>query len=77
MTDNLLVPNKGFKLYRDKAIWVGTFIGGPLVAGYLIASNYKKLGEDKNAMKCWGYALGSTMILLAIAILISLLASSC
>ncbi|MCU1287907.1 MAG: hypothetical protein JWN60_136, partial [Acidobacteria bacterium] len=25
------------KIYKDKEVWVGTFLGGPLVAGYMIA----------------------------------------
>ncbi len=28
------------KVYTDKMVWVGTFLGGPLVAGYLFASNF-------------------------------------
>ncbi len=31
------------KIYKDKAIWVGTFLGGPLVAGYFFSKNYKTL----------------------------------
>lgn len=33
------------KIYRDKAIWVGTFLGGPLAAGYLIAENFKAFND--------------------------------
>jgi hypothetical protein len=54
MIPDLLSVKTECKLYKDKAIWIGTFIGGPLVAGYLIAENYKKLGQDKNASKSWG-----------------------
>ena len=69
MIPDLLSAKTEFKLYKDKAIWVGTFIGGPLVAGYLIANNYKNLGQDRNASKSWGYSIGSTMILFGLAIL--------
>lgn len=45
MEENVLQPIPTFKLYKDKAIYLGTFIGGPLVAGYLIAENFKQLGQ--------------------------------
>ena len=28
------------KIYNERAIWAGTFIGGPLAGGYLIAENF-------------------------------------
>jgi hypothetical protein len=37
------VPQK--KLYKDIAVRAGTFMGGPIVAGYLIAENFK--GTEK------------------------------
>ena len=42
-----------YKLYKDKVIGPATFFGGPLVAGYLIAENFKKLGETDMARKTW------------------------
>jgi hypothetical protein len=33
------------KIYNTKAIIIGTFLGGPLVAGYFIAENFKAFNE--------------------------------
>jgi hypothetical protein len=33
------------KIYSEKAIRVGTFLGGPIVAGYFIAENFKVFGD--------------------------------
>lgn len=50
------------KIYKDRAIWVGTFLGGPLVAGYLIAENFKAFNEKDKAKKTWIYAIVATVI---------------
>ena len=44
------------KVYKEAAIQIGTFLGGPLVAGYLIATNFKQLGEDEKVKKTWLWA---------------------
>jgi len=49
----LLDPFPSGKVYRDKTIYVGTFLGGPLVAGYLIAQNFKTFNEQDNIKKTW------------------------
>jgi len=51
------------KIYKDNAIWVGTFFGGPLVAGYLIAENFKVFNEVSKAKKTWIYAIIGTMLI--------------
>lgn len=50
------------KIYKDRAIWVGTFLGGPLAAGYLIAENFKVFNEFDNAKKTWMYAILTTIV---------------
>lgn len=50
------------KIYRDRAIWVGTFLGGPLAAGYLIAENFKAFNDTDKAKKTWIYAIISTIV---------------
>jgi hypothetical protein len=52
-------PSK--KIYNGNAVWLGTFIGGPLVAGYLIAENYKVFNEPGKAKKAWVYAILATI----------------
>lgn len=70
MENNILSPRPEFKFYQHTAIYVGTFLGGPLVAGYLISENYKQLGQQKNAEKTWKYAIATTIVMFAIAFLI-------
>ena len=52
------------KIYKDKAIWVGTFLGGPLAAGYLIAENFKAFNDTDKAKKTWIYAIIATIIII-------------
>ena len=48
------------KIYSEKAVSVGTFLGGPLVAGYMMAKNYRAFHESGNGRKCWLYAALAT-----------------
>ncbi|MDB5205586.1 MAG: hypothetical protein JWR72_661 [Flavisolibacter sp.] len=41
------------KLYNERSILIGTFIGGPLAGGYLIAQNFKALNDPAKAVKTW------------------------
>ncbi len=59
------------KIYTIKAIQVATFIGGPLVAGYLIAENYKAINEHGKAKTTWIYAVIATVIIFGLAISIA------
>lgn len=52
-----------YKIYKERAIWVGTFLGGPLVAGYLIAENFKAFNEIEKAKKTWLFAIISTILI--------------
>ncbi len=58
------------KIYKDRAIWVGTFLGGPLAAGYLIAENFKAFNETDKAKKTWIFAIIATIIIFGGAFLI-------
>lgn len=49
------------KVYKDRAIWLGTFLGGPLAAGYLIAENFKTFNENEKATKTWILAILATI----------------
>jgi hypothetical protein len=51
------------KLYKDRAFWVGTFLGGPLVAGYLFSENFKALGEPEKVKPTWIITLLVTIII--------------
>jgi len=54
-------------IYKDKAMWVGTFLGGPLVTGYLVAKNYKVFGEREKIWKTWVVAIAALFLIFAIA----------
>jgi hypothetical protein len=41
------------KIYKAREIEVGTFIGGPLVAGYFIAENFKAFNQHDKAKRTW------------------------
>jgi len=58
------------KIYTEKAIQVGTFLGGTLVAGYLMAENFKTFGDYKNAKKSWIIAILSTIVVFGLILFI-------
>ena len=56
------------RIYKDNKIWVGTYLGGPLVAGYLIAENFKSFNEINKAKKTWVFTIiGSTLIFIGVS----------
>ncbi len=58
------------KIYKENFIWAGTFLGGPLAAGYFIAENYKAFGQPENARKTWIYAIVVSIIIFGSVIMI-------
>jgi hypothetical protein len=60
LTNDIQTPTE--KIYKDRAIWVGTFLGGPLAAGYLIAENFKAFNEFDKAKRTWIYAIIATIV---------------
>lgn len=61
MEENSVSLSPTFKLYKNRAIYIGTFLGGPLVAGYLIAENFKQLGQTDKAKTTWVIAICATI----------------
>lgn len=45
------------KIYKENLIYISTFLGGPIVASYLIAENFKVFNEPQKAKKTWFYAI--------------------
>jgi hypothetical protein len=70
MEENLLSIPPDFKLYKDRAVYVGTFLGGPLVAGYLFAENFKHLGQQDKVKTAWFIAIISTIVIIGIVFFI-------
>ena len=51
------------RIYKDRAIWVATYLGGPLVAGYLIVENFKAFNEIEKVRKTWIYTIVGAIII--------------
>ncbi|NHA06077.1 hypothetical protein G7092_19865 [Mucilaginibacter sp. HC2] len=51
------------KIYNERAIWAGTFIGGPLAGGYLIAENFKAFNKKTEARNTWIFAILATIVI--------------
>jgi hypothetical protein len=58
------------KIYENKAIRAATFFGGPLVAGYLIAENFKAFHDPINAKKAWLSSIFATALLFGIVFIV-------
>lgn len=58
--------NQPAKLYSKYQIYIATFIGGPLVGGYLMAHNFEVLGENEHAKKAKTYTIIVTLLLIAL-----------
>jgi hypothetical protein len=66
MEENLITPLPDYKLYKDRAIYVGTILGGPLVAGYLAAENFKHIGQPDKVKNAWFVAILSTVVIFGV-----------
>lgn len=58
------------KIFTKKAILWGTFLGGPLVAGFLMHRNYKLFGEYYAAQRTLILSIFFTIVLFSILLLI-------
>lgn len=63
MEENILEPVPDFKLHKKATITICTFLTGPLVAGYLIAENFKQLNEKQNVIKTWIFTIAGTILI--------------
>lgn len=67
MSADIRSPIPTGTVYEDKALWPGTFIGGPLVAGYIIAENFEAFDEHGNAVATWIITILSTLFIFVIS----------
>jgi uncharacterized membrane protein len=58
------------KVYNDRTILAGTFLGGPLAAGYFISENFKIFNESDKVKITWIVAILTTILLLTGLLLI-------
>ncbi|MCX6311717.1 MAG: hypothetical protein NT084_08775 [Bacteroidetes bacterium] len=52
------------KIFREKPIYIATFLGGPLAAGYIMAHNFKIFGEPAKAKMAWLISILVSILLL-------------
>lgn len=55
---------KELKLYSTKAIWIATYLGSPLIAGYLMRVNYLALQEEQKAKNTLWWSILATVLLI-------------
>ncbi|MBJ2125022.1 MULTISPECIES: hypothetical protein [unclassified Flavobacterium] len=55
------------KIYSKKAISTATFFGGPLVAGYCIAENFKTFNDLEKARNTWIITAICTIVIIGIS----------
>ena len=67
MQDSLFSSTVTKKLYNERAVMVGTLIGGPIVAGYLLSENYKALDQREKVNKTWLFTIIGFVIILILA----------
>lgn len=70
MNQNLESQIPNGKIFKDSAFGVATFIGGPLVAGYLFSENFKTLGQPEKVKLTWGITLVVTIAIFGCAFFI-------
>jgi MFS superfamily sulfate permease-like transporter len=58
------------KIFTDKKLWLGSMLGGPLVAGYIIYKNYHIFNEFNKAKKVMLITILFSIILITIIFLI-------
>ena len=63
MEESILDSVPEFKLYKESAVRLATFFGGPLVAGYLIAENFNLLGHPEKIKTTWLYTIGAAIVI--------------
>ncbi len=58
-------------IYSDKSIWIGSGLGGPLVAGYIIAQNFEAFDEPDKARVTWVITIIATVLIFGVAFLVA------
>ena len=58
------------KIYKERAIYLGTFLGGPLVGGYMIAANFKTFGESDRVRNTWIVTILAMLVIFGVVLFI-------
>jgi ABC-type iron transport system FetAB permease component len=68
--EDILSQPPAYKLYKENHIVIATFLGSPVIGGYLIGDNFRKLGKKRSAWTSWIIATIATGIIFASIFLI-------
>lgn len=70
MEEDILQPSPEYKMYSYRSITLSTFLGGPLATGYLIAENFRQLGETAKFRTAWIVAIASTAVIIGVLLFV-------
>jgi hypothetical protein len=56
------------KIYSVRTIRIATFIGGPLVAAYLMAANFKQFGEGNKVARTWLWSMAIFTVIIVVSL---------
>lgn len=62
MTEDILPIVPTAKLFKKRVIVICAFLAGPLVGGYMIAENFKNIGERANNIRTLVVAIAFTIV---------------
>lgn len=60
------------KFYNERAVLLATFLGGPLAGAWLMASNFKAMGETVRATRTWVFAVMALVLVFLLSYIPSL-----
>lgn len=68
--DNLIQenPTLAVRFYSTLAIGMATFLGGPLIGGYLIRENYRVLGEEQKGKQALLWGIVATILVFGVLV---------
>ena len=61
-------PIPAEKVYQERQLWVGSYLGGPLAAGFILAKNFRVFGEAGKARMTWIVTVVVTILLFAVVL---------
>ena len=62
MTEDILPIVPTAKLFKKRVIVICAFLAGPLVGGYMIAENFKNMGERSNNIRTLVFTIAFTIV---------------
>jgi hypothetical protein len=67
----LAAPTESRKVYSARKICTGSYLGGPLAAGYMLTENFKALGERGKIFNTWVVTVTLTVLILLMPLLLN------